>query len=74
MQIGENIILEILNLKNWIIEECKYFLEISIKIGSLAERFKAPDLGSGISGCMSSNLIAFITFLEIFAESRDHIS
>ena len=31
-------------------------------IGSLAEWFKAPDLGSGIFGCMSSNLIAFIIF------------
>ena len=28
--------------------------------GSLAEWFKAPDLGSGIFGCVSSNLTALI--------------
>ena len=32
--------------------------------GSLAEWFKAPDLGSGIFGCVSSNLTALI-FLPI---------
>ena len=30
--------------------------------GSLAEWFKAPDLGSGIFGCVSSNLTALIFF------------
>ena len=32
----------------------------SVSSGSLAEWFKAPDLGSGIFGCVSSNLTALI--------------